>query len=210
MHALALSVAEVNTAMTKSIPPLLILHVSGIVPSSGWSDPTLVPAVYIVAPDDGIWDFQLMAKRPAGIALPVLSPIHAELVIELPTWCRGVRIAASTNKIEQSLFKDSASTQDFLLDPGQGAQSLEEARREGIDSWPWLVSPAALAGYESRKAALLAKDKGREEAAATVDSIVGRKLRVVRHGGIFTQEIDPDRVTFLLDREGRIEHWLPH
>lgn len=104
MHALVLTVSDICAAMTQSVPPFLMLHVTGVVPTTGWTGGQLVPAVYYAAPADGVWGFQFMAQRPDGIVSQVLTPIAATLTIELPHWCRGVRISASTNELEQALL----------------------------------------------------------------------------------------------------------
>lgn len=104
MHALVLSVSDVSATMTNGSPHFLMLHVTGLVPTTGWSEGQLVPAVYSGAPDKGVWDWYFMALRPTGIVSQVRAPIAATLTVELPQWCRAVRICASTNAIEQALF----------------------------------------------------------------------------------------------------------
>ncbi|BDH45807.1 hypothetical protein TUM12370_18510 [Salmonella enterica subsp. enterica serovar Choleraesuis] len=50
--------------------------------------------------------------------------------------------------------------------------------------WPWLLSIS--------------------ESSLDTTELVGRKCRVIRHGESVTQEIEPGRVTIMLDAESRI------
>lgn len=213
MHALILSVSEVNAAMTKSLPPYLMLHVSGVVPTSGWTQAQLVPATYIVEPEDGIWDFEFMAVCPDGIAAQVVLPITASLTIELPRWCRGVRIRASINAMEQTLFEDTAPSEAHLVDfktmstlPSSPLAATRLPESGGIDAWPWLISQDALKSNHARIATLLER---RGDSELSVGDLIGRKLRVVPKGGFVTLDLHPNRITFFLDEQGQIENWLP-
>ncbi len=70
-------VVEVQCSLEKSSPPNLRLDVTGLVPSSGWSDVQLLRRVYVQPPPDGIWEYDLVAKRPTGIVLWVISEVKA-------------------------------------------------------------------------------------------------------------------------------------
>ncbi|SCY11301.1 hypothetical protein SAMN05216420_102337 [Nitrosospira sp. Nl5] len=93
-----LEVTEVELAVLESFPPQLRIDASGTVPTGGWSNPRLVPYIYIQPPPDGIFDFDFVADPPEGIATQVISPIDAIYVWkDFPEKFRGVRIHASQN-----------------------------------------------------------------------------------------------------------------
>ncbi|MDQ3185105.1 MAG: hypothetical protein M3Q16_01300 [Pseudomonadota bacterium] len=93
-----LEVTEVKLAILESFPPQLRISASGNVPTGGWSNPRLVPYIYIQPPPDGIYDFDFVADPPEGIATQVISPIEVVHVWkDLPDRLKGVRIHASQN-----------------------------------------------------------------------------------------------------------------
>lgn len=92
-------VDEVIATLSKSDPPQLNITAHGMVPTSGWSNPELVPHVYIMPPVDGIWGFTFVAEPPSGIVLQVLTPIVATYTMENPG-VRGIRVHTSTNTKE--------------------------------------------------------------------------------------------------------------
>ena len=47
----------------------LLITATGQVPMPGWSNPELVPYIYIQAPPDGIYDFDFVGEPPRGPAL---------------------------------------------------------------------------------------------------------------------------------------------
>lgn len=99
-----LEVTEVRLAVLESFPPKLRIRTSGTVPSGGWNRPQLIPYVYIQAPPDGIYDFDFVAEPPDAPAIAAVSPIEVSYVWDaFPEGCKGVRIHASTNSIEQLL-----------------------------------------------------------------------------------------------------------
>lgn len=213
MHALVLSVTDVNAAMTKSLPPYLMLNVAGSVPTTGWTNPELVPAVYFVEPADGIWDFQFIAERPTGIVNQVVTNISASCSVVLPRWCRGVRIAASTNRVVQPLFSGESEGEKEALevasfDAENGLESTVAERDPG-DAWPWLISRKAIQSAETGLASLLERLDKDKRSNLKVDDLVGMKIRVIPKGGFYTQDFQNDRITFLLDEKGKIDNWLP-
>lgn len=144
MDAKVLEVTSVSFALTKSLPPGLIVHATGKVSSSGWSNGRLVPYVYLVPPQDGIWDFDFIATRPERIALTVISPISASEFIEpMPSWCRGVRVHAGSNEMtsgESSLGGEMIRT--LSSSPAEHPLGLRNAgvAEGGADNFPWAVN----------------------------------------------------------------------
>jgi hypothetical protein len=144
MDAKVFEVTSVSFALTKSLPPGLIIHSTGKVSSSGWSNARLVPYVYLAPPQDGIWDFDLIATPPEKIALTVICPISASEFIEpMPSWCRGVRVHAGSNEMSSG---ESGLGAEMIrvLSPSSSGQSvvgLKNAGAEGgADTFPWAVN----------------------------------------------------------------------
>jgi len=101
---LVYSVIEVSLTLEKMLPPNLIIDACGSVRSGGWTDPELVPVVYIIEPPDGIYDFTFTAKPPTGPATQGFQNIDAQLKISpLPESWHGIRVHSATNSIEKKL-----------------------------------------------------------------------------------------------------------
>ncbi|NJK50696.1 hypothetical protein HC931_23555 [Candidatus Gracilibacteria bacterium] len=93
-----LAIAEVNLFVLKSFPSQLQIVASGIAPTSGWSNPQLVPYTYVQAPPDGIYDFDFVATPPQDDVAEVITPIRAQYIWPIfPEELSGVRIHTSTN-----------------------------------------------------------------------------------------------------------------
>lgn len=93
-----LEVTEVQLAVLESFPPKLRITATGTVRTGGWSNPKLVPYIFIQPPPDGIYDFDFVADPPEGAATQVISPIEAVHLWEnLPESVKGVRVHASQN-----------------------------------------------------------------------------------------------------------------
>lgn len=111
MDAKVSSVESVCLNVNKSNPPQLVAAAKGLVNSSGWSDGRLVPWLYVMPPEDGIQDFDFIAKSPDGMVLWVELPITASLVMEMPGWLKGVRVHAATNAMEAKVGDPSCSAE---------------------------------------------------------------------------------------------------
>ncbi|NJR61810.1 MAG: hypothetical protein HC769_25070 [Cyanobacteria bacterium CRU_2_1] len=99
-----LEITEINVAILESFPVQLQVTVLGTVPSTGWSNPQLIPYSYVQAPPDGIYDFDFVATPPREISAQVISPIRARTIL-FQEGVKGIRVHASLN------FKE------FLLEP---------------------------------------------------------------------------------------------
>ena len=100
-----MDVKSVAAVILKTNPPRLAVHATGEVPTSGWSHIELQPFIYIVPPRDGIWDFDFVGTAPTGIVLQVVLPVAASVVVRLPEWCKGVRVHAAQNTMEELVSK---------------------------------------------------------------------------------------------------------
>jgi hypothetical protein len=93
-----LEVQDVSVFFDKNTS-VLIIKTSGIVTSSGWKNPRLVPHSFDQLPPDGIYDFDFVAEPPSDISLPVVMPIEANLRLEsMRDNLKGVRIHAQNSK----------------------------------------------------------------------------------------------------------------
>ena len=94
-------VRSIQLSILETAPPRLSIVASGIVPTEGWTEPQLIPYVYIQPPADGITDFSFLAKEPSGPVAQVITSITAEYLLNpLPENLKGVRIhAAQNNKV---------------------------------------------------------------------------------------------------------------
>ncbi|MEP6606048.1 MAG: hypothetical protein ABJA60_08005, partial [Nitrosospira sp.] len=93
-----LEIINVHISILESFPPQLRIVASGNVPTESWSDPRLVPYIYIQPPPDGIYDFDFVADPPEGVVAQVISPIDAVYAWKsFPEGLKGVRIHASQN-----------------------------------------------------------------------------------------------------------------
>ena len=104
-----LQVDRVALSIIKTNPPQLKIQADGKTRSAGWSDPELVAHVYIVPPADGIYEYDFVAKPPAGVSAQVITPITAHAVRQdIPKEMKGVRVIAAKNKKEATLKQPPA------------------------------------------------------------------------------------------------------
>jgi hypothetical protein len=99
-----MEVQKVELTVYKTYPATLGISADGVVPTPGFTNPQLVPWVYIMPPQDGIWDFDFVADEPKGPVQQVLSPISASYFWHsYPQDLKGVRIHARMNSVEALL-----------------------------------------------------------------------------------------------------------
>ncbi len=70
----------------KPLPQLMSVAATGMVPTTGWTHPSLSPRFYIVPPADGLWDFDFIADEPTGIVGNVVLPVSALAMHQAPSW----------------------------------------------------------------------------------------------------------------------------
>jgi hypothetical protein len=134
-----MSVDTASAFILKSNPPQVGVAAAGKVPTSGWTHPALEAWLYIVAPADGIQDFDFVAQPPIGISLPMVSPIAVHAVITRNPqdyWgegkpLKGVRIHARENSVEAPVDAKEARELTAPLTAAMGDNPVP---------WPWLVS----------------------------------------------------------------------
>jgi len=203
MDAMVMSVVSVVFNQTKSLPPILLLHAKGTVPTGGWTNGRLSPHVYLSPPKDGIWDFSFIATMPTGHAIQVVSGVESEvLALSKPEWCKGVRVHASSNAIEASTVTAEFVPENLVSmswvpypwgTPGGviGSKDSDAVARGGIDLFPWALNSPT----EDIVASM--EDKG-----LLVRDLIGRSVRVYRQGEMVTMDYVPDRVNIVKSRFG--------
>lgn len=135
MRARIYSIEQALFYIMKSAPAQLAVIATGRVPTTGWSDPTLTPFIYVTPPADGILDLDVTALAPAPgmVVLAMPTPVSASLTMAVPTWVRGVRVHASSNSATGEAVIDMVSTDEGRRLEGGG----------GSVPWPWAVGAAA-------------------------------------------------------------------
>lgn len=79
----------------------LMIEARGLVPTGGWGDALLVPAVLIKKPQDGIYDIILYGRPPSGAATQAISEIGGTMQWDVvPSGARGVRVWSGSNCLE--------------------------------------------------------------------------------------------------------------
>lgn len=103
-----IEVTKVTLEIQKTNPPTLVINASGKVNTGGWTNGQLIPFVYIVPPQDGIYEFDFVADEPNGISTQVISNIDTAPFSwnDFPNDLNGVKVYASSNSISEPLKKD--------------------------------------------------------------------------------------------------------
>jgi hypothetical protein len=90
------TVVEVTHEFDKDKKKLTVTAV-GQVPTGGWKDAKLTPRATKEAPKDGIYEYDLTAVRPEGIATQVISKVKASHTWENPPKdMKGIKVYGST------------------------------------------------------------------------------------------------------------------
>ena len=91
-------VSNVTVTKQSENPLTLIIHALGIASSTGWTAPILDDRGDS-NPEDAIFEYNFEAKPPTGIALQVLTPVTATLVVTPKRTVDAVVVNARTNSI---------------------------------------------------------------------------------------------------------------
>jgi len=90
----------------------LLMKASADTPSAGYSDQGFLKRIYAAAPPDGIYDFDVVATKPAAAAAQAVTPIKVE-----GDWkdfpkdrLKGVRFIAKGNQVVAMLPAAKAGT----------------------------------------------------------------------------------------------------
>lgn len=91
-------VNSVSVTKQSETPLTLIIHAIGTASSTGWTNPAL-DGSGDANPGDAIFEYSFAAAPPAGIALQVLTPLSATLVVTPERSVDAVIVYARTNSI---------------------------------------------------------------------------------------------------------------
>ena len=98
MQTKILSIEFIALHLFKSNPPILQIVAHGLTSSMGWTNPKLIPYIYITEPSNGIWEFDFIADAPSIIVANPLPPIYATFEWhDFPKSLKGIKVHASSN-----------------------------------------------------------------------------------------------------------------
>jgi hypothetical protein len=95
----------INT-MTVENDGRIVIIAEGSVPTSGWTNAQLRPWVYVVPPEDGIYQFDMVATPPphGTIVLPAFMTISAaQAITQVPEGFKGATVHGQTNSATATL-----------------------------------------------------------------------------------------------------------
>jgi hypothetical protein len=98
---------NVTYKLQTSDPPNLIVTAEGTVPTGGWTEVQLVRRIYLKEPADGIWEYDLLAKPPSGLASQALTPVKASDTWEMvdAKKLKGLRVYGLEKGIKTVMFE---------------------------------------------------------------------------------------------------------
>jgi len=120
-------VTAIRLNVLESLPLQLNIQAEGNTRTGGWSNPQLIPYIYVAPPADGIYEFDFKAQAPGGVVTQAITPINASYIMDpLPDNLKGVKIYAEKNNKVAMLepqpgsiayfeFKGSDETDRFVI-----------------------------------------------------------------------------------------------
>lgn len=111
--------------LLKSNPPQLSIIAHGMVATTEFTFPHLIPYFYFVPPADGIYDFDFVVTHdliPGGHDQRLHPIVVHHLMTHVPAGLKGVRIHASLNS-KEALLNSPAATKEVNFagaTPGPG------------------------------------------------------------------------------------------
>jgi hypothetical protein len=158
-----------------------IVRVRGLTSTDGWDDPQLVPLTK-GTPPDGVLDLLLVAEAPSNAMDPTgFSTVDAVFVVEPQHPYKGIRVHGATNRVALQALPGYAEVSPIRNDCAQCVGKYFVAKGAPV--------PA-----------------GRSAADVVNEADLPSTLRVIKDSeGIGKLEVNPNRLTLLLDDDGRIE-----
>lgn len=128
-----LSVSSVDLALNKSNPPTLVVAVAGIAATPGYKNVRLEVTEGDELSPDGILDLELVGEPPKGIVPQMLTPAHANIIIERDVdRIVGVIVHARTNSMTAMLGLARQPERMQAMDGAVGLTPLPDG-----PNWPW-------------------------------------------------------------------------
>ena len=102
---LVYEVKSVDVSWEKSLPGNALVKAKGKVTTGGHTNPRLALVLYAAPPADGIQDLLFQIDAPAAGSIVTQAEVEVETpllrVEQTPSWFKGFRVHAETNKIEK-------------------------------------------------------------------------------------------------------------
>jgi hypothetical protein len=180
LRAPVLKITSVEIIRTAHEPVIDIVRVRGMTSSPGWEEGELVPLTRSV-PADGVLQLVFIARAPPEAAeASAFEPIEAIFPLETNHGFKGVNVHGAVDAIEVNAIPGYSESKSTLSDCGKCIGKLFVARS------------AAASGGKS------GADVVREEQIAP-------NARIIRPGdGISGPDSNPNRLTLILNKDGRI------
>lgn len=101
-------ITDIKYSIERKSEPTLIVTALGQVPTLGWTKATLVRRIYIQPPPDGIWEYDLYATPPSGVAAQAISSISARNDWQNfdESLVKGVRVFGEGNGVMEKRFDE--------------------------------------------------------------------------------------------------------
>jgi hypothetical protein len=176
-----LMVTSVEVIRSTRGHPLDIVRVRGLTSTDGWDNPQVVPLTK-GAPVDGMLDLMLVGQAPAYAMEPTgFSTVDAVFVLGPDHPYKRIRVHGATNRVALKAMPGYAEVASIRDDCAK-----------------------CVGKYFAAKGAAMPAGKAAAEVVKEVD--LPSTLRVIKAtDGIGKLETDPNRLTLLLDEDGRIE-----
>jgi len=137
MDARVYSIDDVRVEALDAVPLAISVSVAGQVNSTGWTNPRLAPWTYAEPPKDGIIDCDFIANAPTGFVIFVFSPIGLVCSLPVPDWVKGVRIHASSNKLD-AILKHTSKAAETSITMNDGSMRPSGEGIPGPWPFPWM------------------------------------------------------------------------
>jgi hypothetical protein len=66
-------ILSVEAQVLQRNPPTLVVTAVGQTPTTGWTNVQLVRRIYVTAPADGMWEYDLLGVKPTRVVAPTLQ-----------------------------------------------------------------------------------------------------------------------------------------
>ncbi len=180
LRAPVLHITSVEVMRSTHGPALDIIRVRGVASSSGWEEAELIPLSHGV-PADGVLELIFVARAPVEAAeARGFEEVEAIFPLEPKHSFKGVNVHSASEAVAVSAL------------PGYTESKM------GVDDCSKCVGKTFLA--KGASGVRSGTDVVREEQ-------IGAPVRVIRPGdGIASADSNPNRLTLILNKEGKITH----
>ena len=141
------TITDIEVQIQVSDPPNLIVTAIGIVPTYGYTNMQLLPAVYVQPPTDGVQDYFLIATPPCDPAATVQTEVSGTHVFHAFTvdapWLTGIRVHGIEDGIATGPVGDGLRVRRNIMDLSaseiatleQGVQVMKSRPVSDRTSW---------------------------------------------------------------------------